>query len=81
MMATLHYEKKGVLQLTLQLNFLVASNTCNSPCLYVVNVIRQITIVTRVTTHHIYGATHYNSSTTHFQLLCNSPMTTIIMSC
>jgi hypothetical protein len=33
-------------------------------------------------THRIYGTIHYNFVTTiPFQLLCNSPMTTIIMSC
>jgi len=33
-------------------------------------------------THCIYGATHYNSiKTTHFQLLCNSIISTPMMSC
>ncbi len=75
----LHYEKTSVLQLPLQLNFCnfwIASDICNSLYLYVVSAIGQ------VATHYMYGATHYNLITTiFFQLLCNSPMTTIIMSC
>jgi hypothetical protein len=51
-----HHEKRGVLQLTLQLIFLITSNTYNSSYLYTVNVIGQ---VVRVVTHRIYGATHY----------------------
>jgi hypothetical protein len=51
-----HHEKRGVLQLTLQLIFLITSNTYNSSYLYIVNAIGQ---VVRVVTHHIYGATHY----------------------
>jgi hypothetical protein len=35
----IHYEKRGVLQLALQLCFLVAMITCNSLYFYVVNVI------------------------------------------
>jgi len=52
-----HYEKKGVLQLALQLNFWVANDTYDYLYLYVVNVNGQ---VTWVATHHIYGATHCN---------------------
>jgi putative flippase GtrA len=58
--------KRGVLQLALQLNFSVAFNICNSPYLYVVNVIGQ---VARVAIHYIYDATHYNSITTLSQQL------------
>jgi len=54
------WEKKGVLQLALQLNFQVALETCNSPYLYVVSDIKQVAKVARVATHCIYGATHYN---------------------
>jgi hypothetical protein len=32
-----HYEKKGVLQLALKLNFLVTMNTCNSLYLYAIS--------------------------------------------
>jgi hypothetical protein len=38
-----HYEKKGVLQLALQLNFWVVEDTCNSLYLYVVSANGQIT--------------------------------------
>jgi hypothetical protein len=54
-------EKKGVLQLALQLNFSLTLNTCNSSYLYVISVIRQVAKVTRIAIHCIYGATHYNS--------------------
>jgi len=75
-------KKMGVLQLALQLNFWVALDICNSSYLHVVSVIKQVARITRVATHHIYGATHYNFVvTTFFQLLCNSPVTKIIMLC
>jgi hypothetical protein len=75
-------KKKIVLQLALQFNFWVASDNCNSPYLYIVSVIEQVAIVARVVIHRIYNATHYNFVTTiPFQLLCNFPMITIIMSC
>ncbi len=38
----LHYEKKWVLQLTLQFNFLIIEDTCNSLYLYVMNVNGQV---------------------------------------
>ncbi len=57
-------KKKGVLQLALQLNFLIALDTCNLPYLYAMNVIGQVARVAKVTTHHIYDAIHYNSITT-----------------
>ncbi len=38
----LHYEKKGVLQLTLQFNFLVIKNICNPLYLYVMSVNGQV---------------------------------------
>jgi hypothetical protein len=37
-----HYGKKGVLQLTLQLNFWIAKTTCNSLYLYIVNANKQV---------------------------------------
>jgi hypothetical protein len=37
-----HYEKKGVLQLALQLNFWVAKDTCNSLYLYAVSANGQV---------------------------------------
>jgi hypothetical protein len=54
-------KKKGVLQLTLWLKFLVVKDTCNSLYLYVMNANGQ---VTWVATHYIYDATHCNSITT-----------------
>ncbi len=57
-------KKKGVLQLALQLNFWVASNTCNSPYLYIMSVIEQVVTIAKVAIHHIYDAIHYNSITT-----------------
>jgi hypothetical protein len=59
--------KRGALQVALQFNFWVASDTCNSLYLYVVNVIEQVVRVAKVITHHIYGATHYNSIITLLQ--------------
>jgi hypothetical protein len=50
--------KRGVLQLALWLNFLVAKDICNSLYLYIVSANEQ------VATHHIYGATHCNSIAT-----------------
>jgi hypothetical protein len=44
---------------------------CNSPCLYIVNVIGQVARVAKVITCRIYGAIHYNSITTLSQLLFN----------
>jgi len=74
--------KRGVLQFTLQLNFWVASDTCNSLYLYVMSAIGQVTRVARIATHRIYSATHYNFVIIIlFQVLCKSPMITIIMSC
>jgi hypothetical protein len=79
--------KKGVLQLALQLNFWVTLDICNSLHLYAMSVIGQVTRIARVASHHIYIwcnslQLYYNFvTTTPFQLLCNSPMTTIIMSC
>ncbi len=64
-----HYEKKGVLQLALQLNFWVASNTCNSLYLYVVNAIGQVARVASIATHRIYDATQ-------LQLCCNNSFST-----
>ncbi len=66
------WEKEVFCDLPCNSNFWVASDTCNSPYLYVANVIKQ---VTRVTTHHIYGATHYNSITTLSQFLFNYDVT------
>ncbi len=40
--AFLHYEKRGVLQLTLQLDYWVPSNTCNSLYLYTRSVNEQV---------------------------------------
>jgi hypothetical protein len=75
-------KKTIVLQLALQFNFWVALDNCNSPYLYIVSVIKQVAIVATVVIHRIYSATHYNFvTTTPFQLLCNFPMITIIMSC
>jgi hypothetical protein len=72
--------KKGVLQLALQLNFRVASNTCNSPYLYIVTDTGWYWSSCK--SWNSSCATHYNFvATTHFQLLCNSPTITIIMSC
>jgi hypothetical protein len=68
-LCTIHYEKKGVLQLALQLNFWIASNISNSPYLHVVSVIEKITRVAKVATHCIYATTHYNSITTLSQQL------------
>ncbi len=49
---------------------------CNWPCNSIFKLHRTLVI------HCIYGATHYNFvATIPFQLLCNSLMTTIIMSC
>jgi len=53
--------ERGVLELAFQLNFWVASDTCNSLYLYVMSAIGQ---VARVATHRIYDATHYNSIAT-----------------
>ncbi len=50
------------MQLTLQLNFLVALDTCNSPYLYVMRAIGQVAKVARI-------ATHYNSIITLLQQL------------
>jgi len=60
--------KKGVLQLALQLTFWVASDTCNSPYLYVMNVIRQVAKVTRIELT-ILWCNSYNSITTLLQQL------------
>jgi len=49
-------EKRGVLQLSLQLNFWVASNICNSP----------------YTHCNLLQLNYNFVTTTHFQLLCNS---------
>ncbi len=59
--------KRGVLQLALQLNFWITSDTCNSPYLYAMSAIGQVARATRVTTHCIYGAIHYNLITTLLQ--------------
>jgi hypothetical protein len=59
-------KKKRVLQLTLQLNFWVALDICNSLYLYVMSAIGQ---VARVVIHCIYSATHYNSITILLQQL------------
>jgi hypothetical protein len=61
--------KRGALQVALQLNFWIASDTCNSPYLYVVSAIEQVAKVAKVVTHHICDATHYNSITTLSQQL------------
>ncbi len=75
--STLHYTftmtNKGVLQLTMQLNFWVVIIICNSLDFYVVSAIRQVAWVVIVITHYIYDETHCNYvETTCFQLLCNS---------
>jgi len=67
-------KKWGVLQLALQLNFWVASNTCNSLYLYDVNAMRQVARVAIIAIHHIYGATH----TIQLQLCCNNSFSTIM---
>jgi len=58
-------KKKGVLQLALQLNFWVALDTYNSPYIWCNSLQLNYNFV----------------AITPFQLLCNSPMTIIIMSC
>jgi hypothetical protein len=60
-----HYEKKGVFQLALQLNFWDALDTYNSPYIWCNSLQLNYNFVT----------------TTHFLLPCNSLMTIIIMSC
>jgi len=82
-------EKKGVLQLALQLNFWVAMTTCNSLYFYVVSTTDKlhelqklqfiVCMVQLIATQLQFSC---NSITTiHFQLQCNSPMITTIMSC
>jgi hypothetical protein len=56
-----HYEKKGSFAIGLAIQFLIALDICNSPYLYIMSAIGQ---VVRLVTHHIYGATHYNSIAT-----------------
>ncbi len=56
-------KKTVILKLVLQFNFWVALDTCNSPYLYALNVIKQVARIARVATHHIYSAIHYNSIT------------------
>jgi hypothetical protein len=64
-LVTMRKSISGVLQLNLQLNFWVASDTCNSPYIWCNSL-----------------QLNYNlDAITPFQLLCNSLMNTIIMSC
>jgi hypothetical protein len=76
------WEKKVFCNRPCKLNFWIAMTTCNSLYFYVVSTIGQVAWVAKITTRCVYGAIHCNSITTiHFQLWCNSPMITTIMSC
>jgi hypothetical protein len=67
----LHYEKNRVLQLGLQLGFLITMDICNSWYLYKLNAIRQVAVVAMDTLchiqYHIYGATHMQLYATSLQ--------------
>jgi hypothetical protein len=80
-----HYEKKGVLQLALQLNFWVAKDICNSLYLYTWVLIDNLHELQSCNWPYIWHDSlqlNYNFvKTTHFQLLCDSIITTPMMSC
>jgi hypothetical protein len=74
---------RGVLQLGSQLSFWVGMTICNSCYIFTfMSAIRQVAWGAKHATHHIYNLTRMQLfAATLFQLLCNSPMTTTIMSC
>jgi hypothetical protein len=71
-----HYEKKGVLQLALQLNFWVVEYTCNSFYLYTMSANGQVAWIIKLqVTIYIMQLNCNLVKTTCFQLLCNSIIT------
>jgi hypothetical protein len=76
------YEKKGVLQLGLQFNFWVTMTICNSLYFYTHNYYR----TSCMNCNSLHIRSHSNIiicnfiTTILFQLLCNSPITTTMMS-